>query len=270
MEDRSPAGPKFTNFPSLRSLLAIFTVLGVVASLTSPFPGRSQGAEKSDIDIAMSLATMLQVARSVISKNQDLINDPARGDKGLTGEVVLAATIADYKKETSQDPLALDPNSREGRLLRAEMSAIKEVIDESQSLINEKGLGFKGFIPAVFGRLITERLREKAEAELSIKVTAPPELVRNRKSRPDDWEREIIESKFLSPTWPHGQVYSQHVRERNTDAFRVMVPEYYSASCLSCHGGTKGAIDITGYPKEGAKEGDLGGIISITLFRPPQ
>jgi hypothetical protein len=27
-------------------------------------------------------------------------------------------------------------------------------------------------------------------------------------------------------------------------------------------------MDITGYPKEGASEGDLGGIISITLFQP--
>ena len=36
-------------------------------------------------------------------------------------------------------------------------------------------------------------------------------------------------------------------------------------SCLSCHGEPKGELDITGYPKEGAHEGDLGGIISITL-----
>jgi len=31
--------------------------------------------------------------------------------------------------------------------------------------------------------------------------------------------------------------------------------------------GSQGEIDITGYPKEGAKEGDLGGVISITLYR---
>ena len=47
---------------------------------------------------------------------------------------------------------------------------------------------------------------------------------------------------------------------------RTAVPEYYAASCLSCHGGPKGEIDITGYPKEGGKEGELGGIISITLY----
>jgi hypothetical protein len=46
-----------------------------------------------------------------------------------------------------------------------------------------------------------------------------------------------------------------------------MVPEYYAASCLTCHGSPKGEMDITGYPKEGAKLDDLGGVISITLYR---
>ena len=50
-------------------------------------------------------------------------------------------------------------------------------------------------------------------------------------------------------------------------AFRVMVPEYYSASCLSCHGSPKGETDITGYPKEGGHENDLGGVISLTLYK---
>ena len=42
---------------------------------------------------------------------------------------------------------------------------------------------------------------------------------------------------------------------------------YYSASCLQCHGSPKGETDITGYPKEGANKGSLGGVISITLYR---
>lgn len=255
--------------PGAGWLLAIFAAASMVAAVPL-LTGRTQADEKGEIELAMRLAKMLQAGRSVISLNQDLINNAERGDKGLTGDVVLAATIEEYKKETSQDPLALDPASREARLLRAEMDAIKEVVDESQRLINEKGLGFKGFIPAVFGRLVTERLKEKVADELAIKVTAPPALVRNRKSRPDEWEREIIESRFLSASWTRGAIFSQALKEQGRDAFRVMVPEYYSASCLSCHGSPKGEIDITGYPKEGASDGDLGGIISITLFRPKQ
>ena len=45
-----------------------------------------------------------------------------------------------------------------------------------------------------------------------------------------------------------------------------MVPEYYVGSCLVCHGSPKGEMDVTGYPKEGGKVGDLGAAISITLY----
>src|SRR5262249_38471030 len=150
----------------------------------------------------------------------------------------------------------------EGRLLQAEMASIREVMDENQDLINEKGVGFKGFIPATFARLVTERLQEKVGDIAQVKVTAPPTLVRNRKSRPDDWEKGVILGKSLAPGWPRGQVYWQIAPSKGREALRVMVPEYYDASCLTCHGQKKGEMDITGYPKEGASEGDLGGIIS--------
>jgi Protein of unknown function (DUF3365) len=229
-----------------------------------------QADDRQDIDLAMQLAKLLQAGRTVISNNQSLINDPEKGDKGLTGDAVLAAAMNEFKKQTSLDPMTMSPASREGRLLRAEMAAIKEVVDENQGFINMKGVGFKGFIPAIFARLVTERLQDKVGSELQVKVTAPPELVRNRKSRPDAWEQAIIKSKFEAPDWSRGQIHSQAAQNLGREAFRVMVPEYYTASCLSCHGQKKGDVDITGYPKEGANEGDLGGVISITLFRNPQ
>jgi len=239
----------------------------ILAVLLGPLVPQVLGSDDEDVKIAVSLAKLLQAGRSVISSSQTLINDPDRGDKGLTGNVVLAAAIEKYRKATGVDPASVDPASREGRLLQAEMASIKEVMDENQALINEKGSGFKGFIPATFARLVTERLQEKVGDVAEIKVTAPPNLVRNRKSRPDDWEKSVIESKFLAPGWPRGQLFWQLATSKGRDAFRVMVPEYYSASCLSCHGPKKGDMDITGYPKEGASEGDLGGVISITLFR---
>jgi hypothetical protein len=56
-------------------------------------------------------------------------------------------------------------------------------------------------------------------------------------------------------------------QSKDQKAFRMMMPEYYASSCLSCHGSPKGETDITGYPKEGGKEGDLGAVISVTLFK---
>jgi len=90
--------------------------------------------------------------------------------------------------------------------------------------------------------------------------------VRNRKARPDAWEVETITSKFLAPGWPAGQSYESEVDQNGHAVFRIAVPEYYTASCLACHGSPRGETDLTGYPKEGAKLNDLGGVISITLI----
>ena len=227
----------------------------------------SRAGTDDDAATAKSLAAMLRAGRTVVSRHQAEINDPNVGDKGLTADKVLAEAVAEYRHATGEDPNAVDPASRCGRLLRAQMDAIREVVDANQSTINEKGLGFKGFIPATFGRLVNESFGRRAAGEASVKVTAPPDLVRNRKAEPDEWESQVIADDFLSPSWPKGEEYAAVVASGGRPAFRVAVPEYYAASCLSCHGEPKGDIDVTGYPKEGAKEGDLGGVISITLFQ---
>jgi hypothetical protein len=220
-----------------------------------------------DAAICKSLADMLRAARQVISSNQARINDPNLGDKGLSGQVVLQQALEIYKKSTGTDPASIDPASRLGRLLRAQMDAIVEATDANQATINAKGVGFKGFIPAVFARLVNEAFETRAKDEAQIKVTAPEQLVRNRKSRPDEWEGEIIRSKLLGADWPRGQSYAADAKAKGRSAYRMMMPEYYAASCLSCHGSPKGETDITGYPKEGGNVGDLGAVISVTLFK---
>ncbi len=219
-----------------------------------------------DAMTAQSLAEMLRDARTVISNNQELINNPELGDKHLTGQVVLDQAVKSYQKATGSDPATIDPNSRQGRLLRAMMAAIVAATEENQATINEKGTGFKGFIPAVFARLVSEDFNQMAKGEAEVKVTAPPELVRNRKARPDAWEADIIKTRLLGAEWPKGQSYSAVVETNGRPAFRIAVPEYYAASCLVCHGSPKGEMDLTGYPKEGGKTGDLGAVISITLY----
>ena len=244
--------------------LAILTM--AVAGLTLSAAGGSFAAA-DDEEIALNLANMLRSSRAVIAAHQDLINDPGGGDKGLTGEVVLEETIARFQADNDLDPRTVDPDSRMGRLFEAQMAAIQEVVDEEQGTINRPDVGFKGFVPAVFGRMVNERFKEKVGDEAQIKVTAPVELVRNRGARPDAWESQHIEADLLDPAWPKGQVFSDVTEQSGREAFRILVPEYYSAGCLSCHGEPKGEIDITGYPMEGGQLDDLGGVISITLFR---
>lgn len=229
--------------------------------------GAQQAASEEELRIAGSIAAMLQSARTVIAQHQDTINDPEKGDKGLTGAVVLDQAVAVYRKTTGEDPLAADPASYEGRLMRAQMEAVVEVVDANQETINAEGVGFKGFIPAAFARMVTEAFGRRVGDEAAVKVTAPSELVRNRQSRPDAWEVAAIRDYLLAADWPRGQVHAGIDESSEGPPVRIMVPEYYAQSCMVCHGGPKGEIDISGYPKEGASEGDLGGVISIRLVR---
>lgn len=238
-------------------------LIGCLFSFIAPM----RAEPTDDASIAKNLAEMLRAARQVISSNQARINDPNLGDKGLTGQVVLQQAVEIFKKTTGTDPASIDSKSRFGKLMQAQMDAIVETTDANQATINAKGVGFKAFIPAVFARLVNESFESHARNEAQIKVTAPEQLVRNRKSRPDEWESEVIRSKLLREDWPRGQAYAADVDTKGRTAYRMMMPEYYASSCLSCHGSPKGETDITGYPKEGGKEGDLGAVISVTLFK---
>jgi hypothetical protein len=226
----------------------------------------SAAAAGDELAIALDLATMLRSARSVIAENQKLINDPSVGDKGLSGTVVKTRALEKFQKTTGASP-EIDKDSRRSRLLTAQVEAIVKVMDQNQSTINQNDVAFKGFVPAVFARLVNEEFRRIAGQEAEVKVTAPPDLVRNRKARPDAFETEAIRNDLSSPNWVKGAVFSAAAENRGRDAFRVLVPEYYGKGCLACHGAPKGELDVTGYPKEGGSLGDLGGVISVTLYR---
>ena len=242
----------------------IGTALALAAIANAPAFSRTT---EDDAQIAKSVATMLRAGRTVISRNQERINDPNIGNKGLNGNAVLTEATKIYQQSAESDPATIDAQSLHGKLIRMQMDSIVEVMDVHQETINRQGVGFKGFIPAVFGRLVSEAFGRRAAGIAEMKVTAPPQLIRNPKVRPDQWELDAIEQRLMSPSWPKNQLYTAVAVKNGVEAQRTLFPEYYGASCLSCHGSPKGEIDITGFPKEGASEGDLGGIISVTLFR---
>lgn len=249
-------------------LLVAFAALLAIGTwpLGSATAGES-GPEPDELQIALSLAELLRASRTVIGNAQSSINDPQRSEPGPDGRRVFDDAIDILKQAGSDVPQTIDDGSTRGRYLALQRDAIIEVIDENRSVIDQPGVGFKGFVPAVFARLSNERFSEKAGGEARIKVTAPMSLVRNRRARPDAWEREVIESRFMSGGWPRGERHVDTVSMNGREAFRLMVPEYYGSGCLACHGGPAGELDITGYPKEGAEHDALGGAISIALFR---
>jgi Protein of unknown function (DUF3365) len=277
IQKRIATGKLTTEYPSrpgwrdlMRRAAILLFVLGLPALatwyLTRTAPEHNPFQSEDNSKIASSLAAMLRASMAVISSKQSEINDPLVGDKGLDGKRVLAESMKLYRQQTGHDLDTIDADSRHGRLLRALMDAIVEVMNRNQSMLNETGLAFKGFIPPTFARLVNEEFGIRARGEAELKNTAPPSLVRKLQARPDAWETDVMVSQFLSTDWPKGKSFSATVQDDKRSAFRMMIPGYYTQPCLACHGEPKGQLDITGYPKEGGKLGDLGGAISITLF----
>ncbi|WP_424933538.1 Tll0287-like domain-containing protein [Amaricoccus macauensis] len=245
----------------LKSLIA----LAVIWWGGSLGPATAQATQDELLETGHHLAEVLRAARDVVSENQDLINDPDIAEKGLTPDVFMGRVRDRFAERNGAPPISPGMTDMQIALVTAQLDSIQEVISEAQDLFNAPGIGFKGFIPAYFARLINDRFGERVAETADIKVTAPLHLVRNRKSLPDPWELAVIEERFLADDWERGGVFHDIADGPNGPEFRMLFPDYYGASCLSCHGQPKGEVDVTGFPKEGASEGDLGGVISIRL-----
>src|SRR5437763_4107676 len=97
------------------------------------------------------LVKLLQAGRSVIASHQELINDASKGNKGFTPDYMGEKMIEKYREMTKID--LRQPNSTPyNKVLLALVDSAKEVIAESQPVINKQGIGFKGMIPAAWGR----------------------------------------------------------------------------------------------------------------------
>lgn len=246
----------------------LFQVSGIVASVifafSLVFAGNIMADEKTDQ--AKELADILRAARKVVSDNQELINNPSLGDKGLTGDKIIEDAKVNYKTATGADFVLEDSATLKGQFQQAVLDAVRQVMESAQPLINEQGKGFKGFIPAIFFKNVADVFNSKMQGKAFVKLTAPNEYVRNRANRPDTWEEGVMESKFKTSSWEKGAVYTEEGKHNGKFGLRLILPEYYIQSCLSCHGEPKGEMDITGGTKEGGKLGELGGAISIVIY----
>jgi hypothetical protein len=241
----------------------IVTLLALVGGLQGAL-GSAPAASQEET-VALELATLLRSGREVISHHQKLI-DEQRAGKELTAKKITEQIKANYAHATAHPFPALDETTLEGKLLQAELGAMHEVVDQAQAVINDTTRGFKGFLPAVFAYRVADRFDQKVGDVAYLKLTAPVELIRHRGNSPDAWEERMIKTKLQSPDWPKGKAVAEEAELNAKKAYRLLIPEYYQASCLACHGEPKGATDITGGKKEGRKLGDLGGAISAAIY----
>lgn len=214
-------------------------------------------------ETARLLAKLLQAGRLVVERNQAVIDDPHRGEKGFTADVFEQQIREEFRQRTGIDlaSLSLKPATfavppLAVELLPALIEASKEVVRDAQVVINQRGIGYKNFIPATYGSQAAARFSKRSHVRLKQTALNP----RNPKNEPDDYEASVL--KWLSGR-PRADAYVSELTD-NGQTLRVVMPIYYLKECLTCHGEPKGDLDISGYPKEGYKEGDLAGAITVT------
>ncbi|OGW68959.1 MAG: hypothetical protein A3A88_03410 [Nitrospirae bacterium RIFCSPLOWO2_01_FULL_62_17] len=228
-------------------------LLASVLAMGSPVHAANE-AETGEL-----LVKLVQAGRVVVTENQVLINDASKGDKGFTPQVFEGKQIAKFKEKTNID-LSKPDGSSQTRLLLLLLEAGKEVVEENQFKINKQGIGFKGFIPAVWGRLTGEKFGHKTGIRL--KLTNMD--YRYPGNKPDEFEAEVLKL-FADANYPKGKEYTRMTVVNGKPALRLMAPEYAVKGCLGCHGEPVGERDITGNKKEGWKEGGLAGAISLVI-----
>ena len=219
------------------------------------------------VETGRLLATLLDAGRVTVGLNQGLLNDPSKGDKGFTPEVFETQLIALYKERMGIDVSNIQdapiPEMAKPLLTRL-VEESKKTVASYQTVINLKGVKYKGLIPATFGTETAKRFQNWSRVYL--KQTAPDHFLRNKKNKADAFEQTAMQSFAPSDTHDPQALLSKTIPEEK--AVRVMLPLYYEPACLSCHGAPKGERDISGYTKEGGKEGELAGAISVKLPLP--
>lgn len=210
---------------------------------------------------ARLLAILLDSGRAVVNDNQILLDDPAKGDKGFTPAVFERQLLDMFRGRAGIDLQEIDKITlplRDKALLKELVAVSKQVIADDQANLNRHGAGFKGFIPAVFGARVATRFTANTGVRLKQTALVP----RNPANRPDPYERTALEA-FADAGYPREKVISEMAA--NSSALRLMFPLYATRHCLDCHGGPKGDLDRTGYPREGLTLGQNAGAISVLL-----
>jgi general secretion pathway protein A len=227
-------------------------------ALTALFFTEPFASEKEEA-VAKAVANYLVAGRAVIAKNQALFNDKTKGDKGFTPAVYETQVAEEFKKITGLDIKAQSAGDPVGKALLDVHAAAMETVADAQPQINEAGKGFKGFIPAVYGARTGDKFYKKA----GIRLKQTSIRFRGDYNRPDEFEEGIL--KKMESGWEKGKPYSEATTAGGRKVVRYMLPIYIAKPCLVCHGDPAGELDIAGRPKEGYKEGDLRGAISVTV-----
>jgi general secretion pathway protein A len=209
---------------------------------------------------ARLLALLLDSGRAVVNDHQALFDETGPAKKGFTPALFERQLTDMFRSRAGIDLDDLD-SSRIPPLAKKLMKALVEtstaVVADAQSEIT-RASGSAGFIPAIYGVRVANRFTERTGVRMKQTALVP----RNAANAPDSVERAALEI-FADPNYPREKVITETTAR--SGVLRLMFPLYATRHCLDCHGEPSGALDRTGYPREGLKLGQNAGAISVMI-----
>lgn len=169
--------------------------------------------------------------------------------------LVLNASWSTYAQRAQAEREMLEKS----QILARQMGATWDFVDINQERIDTDSDGsynFKGIYCAIAGKGIGKLFSHGTDYVIRYVKVDP----RQKSAAPDEFEQMAFDSFDKGAS----EFYSI-TRYDDGDVFRYVMPLKITESCLACHGEPAGEIDVTGYPKEGAQIGEIGGAISIVM-----
>jgi signal transduction histidine kinase len=141
-------------------------------------------------------------------------------------------------------------------LIAKEMQATRSLIAKGQGSVHGGG---EPMNISDMGRGVDALFADLANSQ--VKQTRL--VVRDGKNEPDEFERMALQEFAANPDMP--AYYARATGSKGEPVFRFLMPLRAEKSCLVCHGEPAGTLDSTGHKREGMKEGDLAGAMSVVM-----
>ena len=205
-----------------------------------------------DEKVAKELTLLLKASRAVLVQHKPLIKNPMGA--GIDVNKFLDFTYANYGKMAGKPFKRVrgPVGKAQSMLILAIQDVVGDVVSGADKKLDPQGR----FLPAIYARKVAAQFGKVSGGKMYLGIAS---------NKADAWEKSVIEGKFLDELWQKGKTFSQVTQHKGKKAFRLILPEYYKAGCMGCHGGTNGASIHAG--KKAGRIGELGGAISVAIYK---
>lgn len=172
--------------------------------------------------------------------------------------VVLLAVNAVWRDSVQHDQVEREM-LESARMLATEMNAVWDFMEVNQSQFIRNEDGTYNVYCVVAAKVVAQKFTNSSGG---IIIHYTNIETRKKTDAPDEYELEAL---YALRDDSDAKAYYGLVDYQGSKAFRYVEPLWMAESCLECHGGPEGELDVMGYPKEGREKGDLAGAASIII-----